>query len=209
MQQSVFDQKAKEYDQWFDRHPVWFQSEINALAKAMPEKGLGLSIGVGTGRFGEKFGITHGLDPSEKMLRIAQKRGIKTHIGKAENMPYDSQTFDFAVMITTLCFLDDISKAFNETRRVLKSKGSFIIGLIDKDSPLGQKYQQNKNENPFYRDAHFHSVPETTEQLRKAGFGGFEYWQTLVTASEEKPELPRAGYGRGGFVVIKAKLNET
>lgn len=186
-----------------------FQSEINALAKAVPEKGLGLSIGVGTGRFAEKFSITHGLDPSPEMLQIAQSRGLETHVGKAEEMPFDSNMFDFAVMITTLCFLDDIPKALRETRRVLKPNGSLIIGLIDKESPLGRKYQEHKEENPFYRDAHFHSVPETSRLLQEAGFGSFEYWQTLRTASEEEPEVPVEGYGRGGFVVIKATRSET
>ncbi|MGM0460486.1 MAG: class I SAM-dependent methyltransferase, partial [Bacteroidota bacterium] len=123
-----------------------------------------------------------------------------------ENMPFLSDTFDFAVMITTVCFLDDIQKAFRETARVLKPNGHFIIGMIDKDSPLGQKYQQYKEDNPFYRDAHFHSVSEITESLENTGFGDFEFWQTLITASEEKPEEPQPGYGEGGFVVIKALL---
>lgn len=37
---TFFDQKVKEYDQWFDEHPVWFQSEVGALAKAIPKKDL-------------------------------------------------------------------------------------------------------------------------------------------------------------------------
>jgi len=205
---TVFDNHADEYDQWFENHPVLFQSEVNVLAKAIPEKGLGLSIGVGTGRFAEKFSITHGLDPSEEMLKIAKRRGIQTHVGKAEDMPFDANTFDYGVMVTTLCFLDDIPKALTETRRILKPNGQFIIGLIDKESPLGQKYQQKKKDNPFYRDAHFHSVPETTDRLREAGFTTFEYWQTLITASEEEPEEPEPGYGQGGFVVIKATIDE-
>lgn len=202
--EDTFDNLAEEYDQWFDEHPAWFQSEENALAKAIPEKGLGLAIGVGTGRFAEKFNIGYGIDPAEKMIRIAKKRGIQTHIAKAENMPFDHDTFDYAAMITTVCFLDDIPKAFQETRRILKPTGSFIIGMIDKDSPLGQQYQENKKNNPFYRNAHFHSVDEITGFLKNAGFGNFKYWQTLITASEYEPEEPREGYGEGGFVVISA-----
>lgn len=208
MKQNVFDQRAKEYDQWFDEHPVWFQSEVNALAKAIPEKGLGLSIGVGTGRFAEKFGIAHGVDPSENMLRVAKRRGIQTHIGKAEDMPFDNNTFEYALMVTTLCFLDDIPKALDQIRRVLKPNGSLIIGLIDKESHLGQKYQRKKKDNPFYRDAHFHSVPETTGWLREAGFKKFKYWQTLINPSVEEPEIPKEDYGEGGFVVIKAECDK-
>lgn len=200
----VFDQKSEEYDHWFDQHPVWFQSEADALAKVIPDSGYGVEIGVGTGRFAERFDIACGIEPSENMARLAQKRGIKTSIAKAEDLPFSKDTFDFAVMITTVCFLDDTQKAFQETRRILKPGGKFIIGLIDKDSPLGQTYQENKADNPFYRNASFHSVTGVTEHLENTGFGDFEFWQTLITASETEPEEPRPGFGDGGFVAIKA-----
>lgn len=200
----IFDKNTEKYDQWFDKHPVWFQSELEALAKVVPYNKYGLEIGIGTGRFADKCAIDRGIDPSENMARIAQKRGTKTLIARAENMPFLSKTFDFAVMITTVCFLDDIPKAFSETHGVLKPGGSFIIGMIDKDSPLGQKYQINKEDNPFYKDARFLLVDEVTNLLKETGFQDFQYWQTLITASEDEPEEPRRGYGEGGFVVIKS-----
>lgn len=207
---AVYDNHAGEYDQWFDKHPVWFQSELKALNKVIPKdrSKSGLEIGIGTGRFAEKLGITHGLDPSKAMADMAEKRGIPTETATAEDIPFKSNTFDYAVMITVDCFLKDISKAFRETARILKPNGQFIIGMIDKNSPLGQQYQQNKEDNLFYRYAQFHSVYEITKYLNAAGFVISEYWQTLITASEEEPEEPQPGYGQGGFVVIKAMLNE-
>lgn len=112
--------------------------------------------------------------------------------------------FDYAVMITTVCFLDDILKAFRETYRVLKPGGSFVIGMIDKQSPLGQQYQISKKDNPFYKGAQFLLVDEVTTLLQETRFQNFEYWQTLFTASDSEPEEPREGYGEGGFVVISA-----
>lgn len=208
MQQNVFDQKAKEYDQWFDEHPVLFQSELEALDKVVPYNKYGLEVGIGTGRFAKACAIDRGIDPSESMARIAEQRGTKTLIAKAENMPFPSNTFGFVVMVTVVCFLDDINKALQEIKRVLKPDGELIIGLIDKESPLGQQYQKKKEKNPFYKEAQFYSVDEITEILSEAGFGSFEYWQTLITASEEEPEEQQPGYGQGGFVVIKAVLDE-
>ncbi|MGQ9673958.1 MAG: hypothetical protein ACUVV5_12660, partial [Candidatus Aminicenantales bacterium] len=39
----------KSYDEWYDKHPALYQSELAALRKVVPS-GTGLEIGVGTGR---------------------------------------------------------------------------------------------------------------------------------------------------------------
>jgi len=54
-----------------------YLSELKALKKVILEKKKGLEIGVGTGRFASPLGIEYGIDPSEKMLEIAKKRGVK------------------------------------------------------------------------------------------------------------------------------------
>lgn len=200
----VFDKHAKRYDRWFNEHPVLFRSELKALEKVVPNNKYGLEIGIGTGRFAEKLAIDRGLDPSEKMAQIAIARGIDTLTGKAEEMPFKENSFDYAVMITVDCFLENIPKAFQEVRRILKTGGIFVIGMIDKNSRLGQFHQKKKQQSPFYRHAAFHSPVEITEYLKDAGFGEFEYWQTLNKVSETVIEKPKKGYGKGGFVVIKS-----
>lgn len=201
---SLYNQYYAEYDRWFDEHPVLFESELKALEKVVPQNGFGVEIGVGTGRFAERFSITQGLDPSEEMARIAEERGIKTRIGKAESMPFSDNMFDYAVMITVDCFLESLPEAFQEVGRVLKPGGELITGMIDKNSRLGKIYQKKKNENPFYKHAIFHSPDEITAILKKSRFESFEYWQTLVSDYGAKIETPKPGYGRGGFVVFKA-----
>ncbi|HMB97820.1 MAG TPA: class I SAM-dependent methyltransferase [Balneolaceae bacterium] len=203
----IFEKKASEYDKWFDKHRNLFLSELKALRKAIPENKSGIEIGVGTGRFAEKLSIKRGLDPSKEMARIANGKGIKTVIGKAENMPFKNNTFDYAVMITVDCFLENILKAFREVNRIIKPGGSFIIALIDKNSPLGKIYQEKKKDNPFYKHASFHSAEEISELLNKAGFKNIKYWQTLISNSDSSIEEPIEGYGEGGFVVIKASMN--
>jgi len=41
-------------------------------------------------------------------------------------------TFDFVLIVTTLCFLDDPVQAFRESRRVLRPAGAIIIGMLDR-----------------------------------------------------------------------------
>lgn len=203
---TAFDQNTVEYDNWFDKHSNLYESELLAMKQAIPSEGIGIEIGVGSGRFAEPLQINYGVEPSESMAVFAWKRGVHVINAKAENLPIENQSCDFATMVTTVCFLNDIPKAFSEVHRILKPGGSFIIGLIDRNSELGKKYEQQKSTNKFYRDAHFHSTAEITELLSKSGFVNFSYWQTLINDGEEQAEQPQPGFGKGSFVVIKALI---
>ncbi|SFN87012.1 class I SAM-dependent methyltransferase [Salegentibacter flavus] len=200
----AFNRAALEYDKWFEEHAKWFSSELAALKLAVPKTGKGIEIGVGTGRFAGELRIETGVDPSEKMAEVASKRGIRVFKGYAEDLPIPDGSFDYSLMVTVDCFLQDVAKAFKEAWRITKPGGSIIIGMIDKSSPLGRKYHEHKKDNPFYRSANFHDVEEIKNLLEEAGFQDFNFWQTLVNAKEEILEEPIKGYGKGGFVVIKA-----
>jgi ubiquinone/menaquinone biosynthesis C-methylase UbiE len=199
-----FDQNTIDYDQWFEKHQSIYQSEILAIQQAIPENKTGIEIGVGTGRFAAPLNIKFGVEPSENMSRIAEQRKIKVYRAYAENLPIDKATFDFVLMVTTVCFLSDISKAFSEVYRILKANGEIILAIIDKNSKLGRKYEKEKSSNKFYSDAHFYSTKELTALLQQSGFQNFQYWQTLTSLKETEIEKPQKGFGQGSFVVIKA-----
>jgi len=131
---SVFNKHVLEYDNWFDQNNEIYNSELLALKEVIPANKKGLEVGVGTGRFAEPLGVEFGVEPSEAMALIALKRGIKVIKGFAEELPFKDNSFDFVLFVTTICFLDDIFKAFKEANRVLKEDGEIIIGLIDKNS---------------------------------------------------------------------------
>lgn len=200
----VYNQFANEYDAWFEKHPNLYQSELLAMKQAVSQNQKGIEIGVGSGRFAEPMHIKYGVEPSARMTVLAKQRGIKVFNGVAENLPIENQSYDFATMVTTVCFLNDIPKAFSEVHRILKPQGEFIIGLIDRNSELGKKYEQQKRTNKFYKDAHFHSTEEITSLLAHSNFGNFSYWQTIIHPEENKIEQPLDGHGKGSFVVIKA-----
>jgi ubiquinone/menaquinone biosynthesis C-methylase UbiE len=201
---TAFDQNTLEYDQWFEKHSAVYKSEIMAIQQAILQNKKGIEIGVGTGRFAEPLNIKFGVEPSENMARIAEQRGITVYRAYAENLPIDNATFDFVLMVTTVCFLSDIPESFSEVHRILKPNGKIILGIIDKNSELGKKYEKEKSSNKFYQDAHFHSTEELTALLQQSGFENFQYWQTLTSLKENEIEKPIKGYGQGSFVVIKA-----
>ena len=110
-------------------------------------------------------------------------------------------------MVTTICFIDDIYKSFQEVHRILKDDGHFIIGFVDKNSPVGKFYLEHKDENVFYKDAIFWGTEELYEILEDTGFKLNNTYQTVFGKIEEinKVQKVSVGYGQGGFVVIKAQ----
>jgi ubiquinone/menaquinone biosynthesis C-methylase UbiE len=202
-----FDAHAERYDAWFERHPFAYQSELQAIGEPLPIGGKGLEIGVGSGLFAGPLGIRQGIDPSDAMLTKARSRGIDAVRGVAESLPFSDEEFDFCLMVTTVCFLDDIELAFREACRVLKQSGAFIIGFVDKNSPIGKSYEERKQDSLFYRDATFHAVDELVRLLTNAGFKRFSFRQTLFSpvADMREPAPVTEGHGKGSFVAIRAE----
>jgi ubiquinone/menaquinone biosynthesis C-methylase UbiE len=201
-----FEKHASQYEEWFENNKFAYESELQAIKEQLPESKNGIEIGVGSGRFAAPLGIKLGLDPSKEMRKLAQKKGIEVIDGVAEAIPFGDSQFDFVLMVTTLCFLDDVEAALKEIHRVLKSGGSFILGFINANSPMGRLYQQKKNDNVFYREATFYSAEEVVARLKKAGFKDFDFKQTLFhTLTDIRDIEPvKEGYGEGSFVVVEA-----
>jgi ubiquinone/menaquinone biosynthesis C-methylase UbiE len=178
-----------------------------AVRTQLPLQGLGVEIGVGSGRFAAPLGVSYGVDPSLNMLRRARERGIVVAGGVAEALPFTDDTFDFMLAVTTICFVDDIHAMLAEARRVLKRRGSLIIGFIDRESRLGQRYVEHQAENLFYREATFYSAEQVSSLLTESGFDAEDWVQTLSQSPErmQEAETTRSGHGHGAFVVVRAK----
>jgi SAM-dependent methyltransferase len=200
-----FEKYAGRYEEWFERNRSAYQSELQAVKSLLPPRGIGIEIGVGTGRFAALLGIQTGIEPSTAMAMVARQRGIQVVQAVADVLPFMDGTFDFALMVTTLCFLDDVGVSFQEAHRVLRCGGSLVVGFIDPQSHLGQVYQQRKNESPFYREAQFYSVQEVVSSMENAGFAEFASVQTICDDFEglRNPEPIRPGSGEGSFVVLR------
>jgi len=202
-----FDKYPDRYENWFYKNKYVYQSEINAIRDVLPDFKDGFEIGVGSGRFAEPLGIKFGIEPSHSMREIAESKGIKVADGVAEDLPYKNSSFDLALMITTICFLDDVKKAFFEVYRVLKIDGFFINGFVDKNSRVGKLYQRNKKEKVFYKIADFFSGKEVINILKETGFKNFEFRQTIFKTLDRitRVEKVKKGYGEGSFVVIRVQ----
>lgn len=169
-----------------------------------------LEVGVGSGRFAAPLGIEYGLDPAPAMLRRARERGIESITGVAEQLPVESDTVDLVLLVTTVCFVDDLETTFEEARRVLTPGGTIVLGYVDRNSPVGRQYLEMQDENPFYTDATFVSTEEIRDLLTATGFRNLETVQTIFDRIEAiGPDEPvRNGDGEGSFIGLKATASD-
>ena len=201
-----FDKYLNDYEEWFKENKYVYESELEAIRNFIPKGKKGIEIGIGTGRFAIPFNIREGVEPSGSMRDYSLRLGLTVYDGTAEELPLEDQSYDFALMVTTICFIDNVEEAFREVRRILKPGGRFIIGLVDKNSSLGKIYEKMKEQNKFYRYATFYSTDEVKKLLKENKFKSIEIIQTVFGKLDEiqNPQMFKKGYGKGGFVVIKS-----
>ena len=200
-----FEAHSGRYDEWFMRHAVAYQSELLAVRALLPWKGLGLEIGVGTGRFAAPLGVQVGLDPSGAMLSRARQRHIRVVQGVAEALPFADGVFDYVLMVVVLSFLDDARAGLAEIHRVLGSGGALVIGFLDHGCPAGRDYLARHAHEVFFRDATFYASTGVERLLGEAGFHDLCWVQTLRRPPEEITEIEalRPGRGDGAFVAVR------
>ncbi len=200
----VFDTNTSAYEEWFENNKYVYLSEIEALKKALPKQGKGIEIGVGSGRFALPLGISVGVEPSKQMAQIAKQKGIDVLYGVAENLPVSDNSFDFALMAVTICFVNNPLKSLMECYRILKPNGRVIVGIVDADTELGKIYLEKKKDSVFYRHAQFFSSKQIIDLLGQASFTFKEAYQVLfgdyraINAVQDAKE----GFGEGGFSVL-------
>ena len=206
-----FEEHLNLYEDWFVTNKFAYKSELQAIRELLPENGTGtgIEIGIGSGLFAAPLGIQKGIDPSPEMRKMAANRNLDVIAGSGESIPLDDNTFKFALMVTTVCFLDNVGKSFQEVNRILTPGGFFINAFVDKDSPVGRIYQRDKDRNIFYRDATFYSTREIVLTMQEAGFINFSFRQTIFHLPEDisEREPVKEGLGEGSFIVVRGQKN--
>lgn len=188
---ATFDQYAADYDRWFDENREIVDTQVAALRRVLPRAGIGLEIGAGSGRFASRLGVTHGLDPARRLLAYAKNRQVEPVQGIAEALPYKAETFDYLLLMTSICFFADLGTAFCEAFRVLRPEGRIVIGFLDKYGEIARRERGRKTPGRFLRSAIFRSTDEVTAALYKAGFSAIALREDLnglciVTAEKDR-----------------------
>ena len=101
-------------------------------------KGKILEIGIGSGiniPFYDKANVEkiYGLDPSEELNNIAQKKAINNNLkidfllNGAEEIPLPANSMDTILITYTLCTIQDLESSLKEIRRVMKDDAVMLF----------------------------------------------------------------------------------
>jgi len=202
----IFNKKAEDYDNWYKRNKILFECEINVI-KSLNLQGNGISIGVGTGILDSQIPIKIGIDPAFNMLKLATNRGTDCIQAVGEYIPFKNESFDFALITFTICFLDNPKETISEINRVLHHNGKLAVCIITKNSPWGKDYLKKAEEgHVFYSYAHFYSISEIKALLEENSFKIVSTKSTLSFPPSATPVLedPSDDHNDKGFVCVKA-----
>lgn len=228
-----FDGYADKYDEWFMVNDNLFTSELRLFKKVLGDisgKKL-LSVGCGSGLFESYIDSSNieGIEPSEDMGRIAEKRGVNViKYGLIEDVDLPDEKYDIIYFNGSSSYMENLKPVYEKCLKGLKKDGKLILLDVPKESAFGFMYLLGKSLNTYDHEylegampalpyplalaasGVWHSTEEKIGVLRDLGVKEFTFYQTLVKNplyTNEEPEEVIEGYKSGGYVAIIAGKN--
>jgi ubiquinone/menaquinone biosynthesis C-methylase UbiE len=171
---------AEIFDRWPEKYDEWFETAMGRLVKSY-EGQLVLSMlrpshnefildaGCGTGIFTEDIlerGVrVVGLERSRPMLvrTLSKTRGRRflPVQGDMRRLPFTDGSFDKAVSITAIEFIENAKVAVKEMFRVTRPGGTIVVATLNSLSPWALKRMEAaKKGHPIFSHAVFRSPEE-------------------------------------------------
>ena len=231
MGKQKFDGYADKYDEWFMKNENLFTSELRLFKKVLGSisgKKL-LSVGCGSGLFESYIDSTNidGIEPSEDMGRIAEKRGVKViKYGLIEDVDLQDESYDIIYFNGSSSYMENLVPVYEKCLKAIKKNGKLILLDVPKESAFGFMYLLGKSLNTYDHEylegampelpyplalassGVWHSTEEKINVLKKLGINNFKFYQTLIKNpmyTNEEPEEVSEGYKSGGYVAIIAE----
>lgn len=106
-----------------------------------------IDVGCGNGELIERLGDlgweAQGVDVDELAVRVANKRGLRAHIGTLESQNYPENSFDAVTVSHVIEHVHDPRSLLRECYRILKPRGRLIIATPNANSWGHNKYDSN------------------------------------------------------------------
>ena len=221
------NERSQLFDQWPEAYDRWFITPTGSLVKKYeielilnlltPKEGeIILDAGCGTGIFTSDIlssgSKVIGLDLSVPMLRRAEKKleGYPFRIVLADmlNLPFSEGSFDKAVSVTALEFIEDGRTAVGELFRVTKKGGVVVVATLNSLSPWAfRRRGEAKERHSIFEKAIFRPPDELRSLSPSAGAVEtaihFQKGDDPERAVEIEQEGKRRHLNTGAFVAAR------
>lgn len=149
-----FDKKP--LDKMLEIKTQRLQKSIKLLKEHKP--GRLLDIGCGPGEFGSVFVKSgwdvYGIDASKKLLRVAEKKGLKTRFHDiSKRFPFKENTFDAIFAGEIIEHVPDAGFFLDECYRILKRNGLLVLTTPNLLA-FSDRWRMLRGKDPKYYSAH-------------------------------------------------------
>ena len=135
-------------DRWL---PAWVLDllEINSSDSVL-EVGSGPGVGIELAAARAHKGRVVGVDPSETMLEMAQRRNrariearrVELHLGSVQELPFADATFDKAMTMNSLHLWPDPVTGLKRIKRVLRPGGQIAVAFTRFSYTSAEKFER-------------------------------------------------------------------
>jgi SAM-dependent methyltransferase len=109
---------------------------FEAVAETEPKSVL--EVGCGEGELAERMTTelsaeVIAIDQSERMVELAQARGVQARVGDVQRLPFADGSFDVVVAAWMLYHVSDLDRGIGELARVLRAGGRLVAATNASD----------------------------------------------------------------------------
>jgi len=216
----IFDEWPEKYDQWFETPMGRLVREYESrlfLDMAQPFEGerildAGCGTGIFTGDFLDRGARVTGLELSFPMLRRAGKKAVGRPFlmvqGDMRSLPFADESFDKAVSVTAIEFIEDAREGIAELFRVTKPGGLIVVASLNSLSPWAvRRKAAARRGHAIFEHARFRSPAEMAGLMPFPCSVGTAIHFEKHDDPDRAMEIERAGQARGldtgAFIVAR------
>jgi predicted TPR repeat methyltransferase len=170
--------------------------QMSAKSSSVFQKGLDLGCGTGAGAaaFLDKTADFTGVDISEKMLSLADKKKIYSRLIHQDILSFLKKTndlFDLVISSEGLCYIDNLQEVFSLVAEKMKAGGLFVASI--------EKNETNDESRVLLPSGRFaYHRKQVEEALTQSNF-------EILCLTEESLRREKTGYAKGFLFVGKKR----
>ena len=137
----AFDFSEKDFGLVYKIRSRLEAKRLLSWCKDLPDDAQILDVGCGDGfhlkllqKYGKKTWQLEGVDVDKRAGQMAEKSGLKVHLGSVETIDLPTDAYDLAFMIQTVEHIEKPFEILSAVREVLKPGGKLVIVTDNTDS---------------------------------------------------------------------------